>query len=246
MTLTIANRELRLEVAYNVRHIGGYRTRDGRITSETIVRSAGLHRLTENGLRSLADTGITTVVDLRSSMERERDVTPDPSSVGIRHVLAPVFEQDLSPVGQSEDEFPGYAVAYERMLESGKDAYRTLFEIVSDGDGGILFHCAAGKDRTGVAAALMLGLAGVDDETIVEDYAISATLLEPLIGEWLPRMAERGISEQRGRQLMASPPEDMRATLLHIDRLYGSPAGYLESIGMSPTAISAARARLVD
>ena len=244
MTLTITNRELRLEVAHNVRHMGGYRTRDGRTTSNSIVRSAGLHRLTDHGMRTLADSGVTTIVDLRSTVERERDVTPDPSAVGLRHVFAPVFEQDQSPVGQASEEFPGYAVVYRRMLETGRNAYRALFEVIADSDGGVLFHCAAGKDRTGVAAALMLGLAGVEDETIVEDYAISAALLEPLMQDWLPKMAERGISEERGRKLLASPPEDMRDTLRHIETTYGGAAGYLESVGVSTATMSAAKARL--
>lgn len=245
MTLTITNRELKLEVAHNVRHIGGYRTQDGRITSDVMIRSAGLQGLTEAGLRTLADSGIKAIVDLRSTVERGQNVTPDPSGFGIQHVFAAVFEQDQSPVGQSHDEFPGYAVVYERMLETGRDAYRTLFEVMADTDGRVLFHCAAGKDRTGVAAALMLGLAGVSDATIVEDYALSETLLAPMISEWLPKMAERGISEERGRQLMGSPAADMESTLRHIATMYGSPAGYLESIGLSTQAISAARSRMI-
>lgn len=245
MTLTITNRELRLEVAHNVRHMGGYKTRDGRTTTDTVIRSAGLHRLTDAGLRSLADSRVSTVVDLRSTLERERDITPNPATVGIKHVFAPVFEQDQSPVGQSHDEFPGYAVVYQRMLESGRNAYRTLFEVVADSEGAVLFHCAAGKDRTGVGAALLLGLAGVDHATIVEDYAISAALLEPLMNDWLPKMAERGVSEEHGRKLLASPAEDMEATLLHIESTYGGAAGYLESIGVSPATMSAARARLL-
>ena len=91
----------------------------------------------------------------------------------------------------------------------------------------------------------MLGLAGVSDEDIVEDYAISYTLLEPLLSEWLPKMAERGIDAERGKKLMASPPEEMVNTLRHIETLYGGPAGYLESIGLSAATISAAKARLV-
>ncbi|MGE3073993.1 MAG: tyrosine-protein phosphatase [Dehalococcoidia bacterium] len=244
MTLTITNRELSLEVAYNVRHIGGYSTREGRLTSESVVRSAGLHRLTPNGIGSLSDYGIAAIVDLRSSMERERDITPDPTSAGIRHFFAPVFEQDHSPVGMA-DEFPGYAVVYERMLETGQAAYRTLFEVIAETEGRVLFHCSAGKDRTGVAAALMLGLVGVDAETIAEDYSHSARLLEPLLDEWLPKMAERGVDPERGRKLMASNHEDMLSTLAHIDRLYGGPAGYLESIGISTATMSSVKAKLV-
>jgi protein-tyrosine phosphatase len=132
------------------------------------------------------------------------------------------------------------------MLEMGRNAYRRLFETVADTDGKVVFHCAAGKDRTGVAAALMLGLAGVERETIVEDYSHSYRLLEPVFNEWLPKMAERGIDEARARRLMASEPEDMRRTLEHIDSLYGGPAAYLESIGVSAGTLSAVKSRLVD
>jgi len=245
MTLTISTRELKLEVAYNVRHIGGYATLDGRTTADSVIRSAGLQRLTRAGVGHLSDHGVRAIVDLRSTVERERDVTPDVSHTGIRHINAPVFEQDHSPVGNANDEFPGYFVAYQRMLESGRNAYRTLFETVAETEGRVLFHCAAGKDRTGVAAALMLGLAGVDDATIVEDYAQSYGLLAPLLGEWLPKMAERGIDAERGKKLMASPPEDMANTLTHIRSMYGGPAGYLESIGVSETTLSAVKSRLV-
>lgn len=245
MTLTIINRELRLEVAHNVRHIGGYRAQDGRTTSSTIVRSAGLHRLTANGLGALRDTGVTTIIDLRSTAEREREATPAPVPYGIQHVFAPVFEQDQSPTGQANEPFPGYAVVYERMLETGRDAYRTLFEVLADSSEGVLFHCAAGKDRTGVAAALILGLAGIEETDIVQDYAVSASLLAPLFPEWRPKMAERGITEERAQELMASPPDVMQATLRHIATTYGGPAGYLESIGLSTAAMSAAKARIL-
>ena len=245
MTLTITNRELRLEIAHNVRHMGGYSTREGRITTDTVIRSAGLHRLTEGGLGTLADAGVKTIVDLRSTVERERDVTPDPSRAGISHVFAPVFEQDQSPVGAAEDEFPGYFTVYQRMLETGRNAYRTLFEQIADTDGKVVFHCTAGKDRTGVGAALMLGLAGVEAETIVEDYSHSYRLLEPVFSEWLPKMAERGIDEAKARKLMGSDPVEMERTLTHIETLYGGPAGYLESIGLSASTLSAVKSRLV-
>jgi protein-tyrosine phosphatase len=243
MTLTTSTRELTIEVAYNVRHLGGYHAEKGRTTSEAIIRSAGLHRLTTAGMRSLADAGVRMVVDLRSQVEKERDVTPDLAPVGITRIEAPVFEQDASPVGLAS-EFPGYAVVYERMLNSGRAAYRALFETIASTDGGLLFHCAAGKDRTGVAAALLLGVVGVSDETIVEDFVLTERLLEPMIAEWLPKMAERGISEEQGRALMATKPSDMASTVAHIQTRFGGAEGYMQEIGMSGPTISALKGRL--
>lgn len=245
MTLTTSTRELSLEIAYNVRHIGGYATHSGSTTSDALVRAAGLHRLTDNGLGGMADQGLRTVVDLRSQVERERDITPDVARFGMVRLNAPVFEQDASPVGLA-GEFPGFAIVYERMLVTGRAAYRSLFETIATTDGGLVFHCTAGKDRTGVAAALLLSLVGVADETIVEDFALSETLLAPVVKEWLPRMAEQGISEEQGRAMMASRPRDMVSTLSHIRERFGSAEGYLTDIGVAPAAIASVHARLLD
>lgn len=246
MVLTIPTRELQLEVSYNVRHLGGYRTRAGHTTNDSVIRSAGLHRLTAAGVASLADAGVRTVVDLRSGAEREAAPTPDMAAFGIANIPAPVFEQDASPAGLSSEEFPGFAAVYERMLVQGTGAYHTLFSILAAADGRVLFHCAAGKDRTGIAAALLLELVDVPDETIVDDYTRSAGLLAPLLKEWLPSMKERGVSEDRAKKLMESRAPDMSATLRHVRQHYGSSEGYLRGIGISPDEISALRARYVD
>jgi protein-tyrosine phosphatase len=245
MELTITDRELRLEIAHNVRHLGGYTTSNGRTTRDDIVRSASLHRLTETGMRHLAEAGVTTIIDFRSDMEVERDVTPDSKPYGIRRVHAPVFQHDASPVGLDSEEFPGYGVIYERFLDVGRNAYSTLFETVAEAEGRVLFHCAAGKDRTGVAAALLLDLAGVDEATIIEDYTLTESLLAPMVAEWLPRMEERGIGPERGRELMAAPAEAMVSALAFLRSRYGNAEGYAREIGVSDGVISAVRRRMV-
>ncbi len=245
MELTITNRELRLEIAHNVRHLGGYSTSNGRTTHDDIIRSASLHRLTDTGMRHLAEAGVTTIVDLRSNMELERDVTPDPAPYGIRMVHAPVFQYDASPVGLESEAFPGYGVIYERFLDVGRNAYRTLFETAAEADGRILFHCAAGKDRTGVAAALLLDLAGVDEATIIEDYTLTETLLAPMVAEWLPAMQERGVDPERGKAMMAAPAEAMTSALAHLRGQFGNAEGYAREIGVSDAVVSAVRSRMV-
>jgi len=244
MEQTITNRELRLEIAHNVRHIGGYRTSSGRITSETVIRSASLHRLTDNGMRGLAEAGVTTIIDFRSDEERQRDVTPDPRPYGIRHVHAPVFQQDASPVG-IEHEFAGFGPVYARFLDTGRHAYRTLIEVTAESDGRVLFHCAAGKDRTGVAAALFLDLAGVDEETIIADYTLTETLLRPMLDQWLPEMRERGIDEARANLLLGAPREAIETALQYLRDTHGSAEGYAHDLGVSRDTISALRAKLI-
>jgi protein-tyrosine phosphatase len=247
MTVTASEetRQIALEIAHNVRHLGGYSTADGALTSAVAIRSASLHRLTDNGVEVLRQSGVTAVIDFRSRVEREREASPPLERHGVQHIAAPVFEEDASPTGQGQNrEFTGFTPVYERFLNIGENAYRTLFQTLAETEGRVLFHCAAGKDRTGVAAALILGLAGVDDETIVTDYAQSEVLLSPLFSQWLPKMAERGISDERARALMASPAPVMSATLTHIRTNWGSAEGYLTKIGVTQDTISAVRARI--
>lgn len=245
MDTTSVDRELRLEVAHNVRHLGGYGTRDGRVTTGVAVRSASLHRLTSRGLEGLRELGVSTIVDLRSDVERAREVTPDTRRFGIEVVHAPVFQQDASPVGLA-GEFPGFAVVYAMFLEVGRPAYRVLFETLAEAEGRVLFHCAAGKDRTGVGAALLLELAGVDDAAIIEDYVMTERLLAPLKDQWLPQMRERGFDETKAAALLAAPRRDMEETLRHLRERFGDAEGYARAIGVSDRVVSAVRARLRD
>jgi protein-tyrosine phosphatase len=243
----IEDRVLNIEVAHNVRHLAGYKTKKGADTAaRDIVRSASLHKLTDAGIGSLYDHGIRVIVDLRSPLELERDVTPPTDKHGIRNVHAPVFQNDASPAGLGQDKFPGYAFVYQRFLEIGQPAYRTLFETVANTDGGVLFHCAAGKDRTGVAAAILLDLAETDDDHIIADYRQTEELLKPLWPEWLPRMAERGVTEERAAELLGAPEDAIRTAVSTLRETYGGAEGYLRHLGLSEASISAVKARMVD
>lgn len=240
-------RELSIEVAYNVRHLGDYETAAGTKTKgHTIFRSASLHRVTEQGAEAMAAAGVAAIIDLRSDEEVAREVTPDMARYGIRSVHAPVFQRDGSPAGLGQEEFQGYGFVYQRFLEIGAGAYRTLFETIADTEGGVLFHCAAGKDRTGVAAALLLEMAGVHDEHIVADYRLTEELLQPVVAEWLPKMIEEGMHEERAKALMAAPEEAIVTALTTLRERHGGAEGYLKSIGVSDLALSAVRARLVE
>ncbi len=244
METATATRLIELDTAHNVRHIGGYRTRDGRRTSEGFIRSSGLHRLTPESLGRLHSRGVRTVVDLRSGNEREEFPTPGLAPLGIHHVFAPVFESDASPVGLA-NEFPGYATVYRTFLETGREAYRVVLETVATTGGGLLYHCAVGKDRTGVATALLLDLVGVAEETIVADFAESAANLAPMLPQWKEGMAERGMDPSRAEELMASNPEDMVGLLQHLRETWGSAEGYFRDLGVESETLEAARGRLL-
>jgi protein-tyrosine phosphatase len=184
-------------------------------------------------------------VDFRSTVEVERDVTPDMTRHGVRNIQAPVFQSDAAPSALGED-FPGFGAIYERFLDQGGGAYRTLAETVLDYDGSVVFHCAAGKDRTGVGAMLLLELAGVAEVDIVADYAESAYHLESERPVWIERMTGRGMSPELSEKLLGSHPEAMEVTLDVLRHRWGSAAGYLRSQGMTGQRIEQLQERLVD
>ena len=174
--------------------------------------------------------------------------TPNMEAHGVRHVFAPVFKSDAAPTSFAND-FQGYGPIYRRFLETGRDAYRTLFGVFAESEGGVLFHCAAGKDRTGVAAALLLDLAGVRDEDIVGDYSQSAGLLKDAFSDWKPtpeqqaRMGE--INDETRAKLLGSEPEYIQDTLGHIRATWGSTEGYLADLGLTRDELAAVRSRMV-
>lgn len=242
-----ADRTLRLEGVHNARHLGGHPTAGGQPTiARDLVRSAALHDLTPAGMDALRDHGVRAVVDFRSTMERGIHPTPDLSGHGITVVGAPVFENDALPDSLSQrDHYPGHAAIYRDFLTDGGDAWRALCETIAANAGGVLFHCSVGKDRTGVAAALLLELAGVPDDRIVADYARSAEELAPVLEERAARFQERGISPHIGRLMMSAPPDAMEATLEFLRGRWGSAAGYLGALGLDAATVAAVRARLL-
>ena len=244
----ITDRKIHLEIAHNVRHLGGYPTASGHETTAfDIIRSGSLHELTHAGQAALRDLGVSVVVDFRSDTEHETYPTPDLSAYDINVIEAPVFQTDASPGALArQDRYPGHAAIYRQFLTEGGDAFRTLFETMAMASGPVLFHCAVGKDRTGVAAALLLQLAGVPDEHIIADYARSTVELEPVVEERLDRFLEYGISIEAGRMMMAAPPREMELTLDFIRSRWGSAAGYLGALGLGPATIDAVRARILS
>ena len=245
MATATLDREVALGGVPNARHIGGYRAAGGRLTSGRIIRSAGLHHLTAETTAALVHAGVTTVLDLRSGKERDEFRTPDLAPHGIHHVFAPVFESDGSPVGLAA-EFRGYQPVYRNFLETGRAAYRTLADTLGETDGGFLYHCAVGKDRTGVATALLLDLVGVPDEEILDDYSHSARLLAPMLPRWKEGMKERGLDPARAEEMMASHPEDMAALLAHLRDRWGDAEGHFLDIGVALATLTRVRERLIE
>ncbi|MFE2021578.1 tyrosine-protein phosphatase [Streptomyces sp. NPDC059499] len=177
-SLRLADRLVQLEGAVNFRDAGGYRTADGHwVKMGEIYRSDALDKLTAADLAKLRRLSIRTVYDLRT--ESERGGAPDRVPSGATHVVADVLagSPGFTTMPTTAAEATAMMVEGEKFMVSGDtaaSAYRTVFSGIADDDAhGVLFHCTAGKDRTGWANAALLTALGVPRNTVMADYLAS-------------------------------------------------------------------------
>jgi protein-tyrosine phosphatase len=223
-------RALVLQSVRNGRDLGGISGKNGPIPLGRFIRTGSLSHATDSDKTILADHGVKLDIDLRTFWEVVR--SPDRLSSDPRFHYMNV---SLMGVGILDALYPySRGQLYVRALEHHQSKFRKVFHAMAQQkEGTILFHCAAGKDRTGMVAAILLSLAGVDHETIVHNYAISARYLHP---------EAKGAEEQEA--IDESPPEAIEMFLHALDKQYGGARAYLKTIGLSEADIKALEDRL--
>jgi len=176
-------RKISLEGCFNFRDLGGYPTRDGaHVRWRRMFRSDGLQALTEADVAQLCDElSLASVVDLRSTAEISNDgrgLLAD-APIGFHHL--PFFDGDTKGYVPPPD--MTLANLYLAMIERATEPIAAAIRVMADTEpeGSAVYHCAAGKDRTGVLSAILLSLLGVDDELIVADYALSQESMDDVI-----------------------------------------------------------------
>lgn len=224
----IAERHLPLDSVYNARDLGGYRTSDGRhVKWGKIIRSDDLHSLTPHDRDYLASIPIKTVVDFRSAQEIEArpDVLPSSDTRYYELSITPGNIEDvqsfmnLTPeqVTQAMEEMNRYFATSPEGIKRYREFFRLLQE---EGDAPLLFHCSAGKDRTGMGAALVLYALNVPQETIMEDYLLSNEYVKEKYGKYIEQYPQlEGLFEVK--------PEYLQAGIGDIKNKYGSVDKYL-------------------
>jgi len=244
-------RRIELEGAQNFRDLGGYPTADGgRTRWGRVYRADGLHRLTEADLLRYDTLGIGTVFDLRRDDERQRD--PDP--VASRHVSlvsrAPNEEQgEIEPPQLTEEGERFLYDVYVGILANAAAELGEILGTIATSDAPVLFHCTAGKDRTGVTAALLLEIVGVDRGVILDDYELSALWWKPANEDsgFLESMRAWGISPEGAAGMIGAPRWAMADTLTLLDHEYGGVETYLQGpAGLASDDLTALRNRLVQ
>lgn len=239
-------RRLAWDGCYNARDLGGFRTVDGEGTRRhALVRSDNLSRLTPAGWESLMAYGIRTVVDLRTSWEQTIELSPflqeDPR---VKYVHVPFLtdERALSwPDTSSIEE------DYLLMLREARDEVGAIVQALTHAeDGGVLFYCHSGKDRTGLIAALVLAMLGVPHDEVAADYALSLDCLRPLQDEWLENGPGERAEREEADAKFTSTPETMQVVLRHVEEEYGGVEAYIQGAGVSASDVDRLRRRLID
>ncbi|MXV86498.1 MAG: tyrosine-protein phosphatase [Acidimicrobiales bacterium] len=254
-----------LEGARNCRDLGGYPAEGGRhVRMGALFRSDRLSTLTIDDLDELGSRGIRTVVDFRAGPEVERDRSRLWPGV-TAHISLPVgdtVDGDISMVDQifegrlrsvSEDDMAGL---YLQMIGQYGERFAQLVALAADVDQlPMLFHCTAGKDRSGIASALLLEALGVDRETVLDDYCLSNELRShQRIAELTPEFAKIGIDIDEVRAILSAPRAVMASVLGELDSQYGSrqsngagagAQGYLLAHGLDPAALEMLQANLL-
>jgi len=237
-----------LEGARNFRDLGGLPAADGkRVVARRVFRSDRLSHLTATDSALLASLGISRVFDLRSSAELAADGIGDFAAAADRHRHVPLVQVALRAGDPTIDWTRiNLQERYLEMLREGGGVIRAVFEeIAGAGLCGTVFHCTGGKDRTGVLAAVLLRCLGVDDEVIIEDYAVSEIYLEPVVRLYRDTLAADGFDPAAILYLCGSPPQRMRDMLDAIDGTWGSIQDYLDAIGVGEQTVSRLRRRLL-
>jgi protein tyrosine/serine phosphatase len=238
-----------LEGCFNFRDLGGYRSADGRrLRTGQVFRSDGLQRLTHDDLDHLRRVvGLAAVIDLRSSEERDEDgLGGIADHATIHHV--PLFERSRSQARSLAltDMPPNMGELYFLMLTAAREPIVQVVKLLADFESPAVFHCAAGKDRTGVISALLLSLLGIPEETIVADYAFSRQNID--------RINARLRESATYQRLMDDLPEgaydaDPAAMLLFLDRVrerHGSFSDWAEGAGIDRATRERLAARLLE
>lgn len=241
-TRAAETRTIDLPGVANLRDLGDLPSPGGMTRRGRLLRSDSLHRLDVAGQGRLRDLGLTTVIDLRAASEAARAPNPFATMPGIAYHNISLFEGIL-PRAEAPDVLQDM---YLRALKARGAAFAQVMTLIAEApEGAVLFHCAAGKDRTGMTAALALTMAGVAEEAVVADYALTADRLAPIRETLIAHAVAEGYSAESFRPLLACAPETMAATLATLRARFGSVPDYLAGIGIGRAALARLERRLM-
>lgn len=232
-------RRVGLQGAANFRDLGGYDTFTGSTAWGVVFRSDSLSALTRSDISVLLDLGLRSVVDLRHETELGRARCALDGHPAVRYRHCPAFIPNAQLLGTPEFLASlDLAALYCAILDGSADCFRALFTMLGDPRSyPLVFHCTYGRDRTGLAAAVVLLAAGVPTDAVIADFVLSNEYLRD-------RLAAESIDARTAAQLQPRPSH-LLAALNHLGQQYGGVAPYLARAGVSPAQLAAFRRQFV-
>jgi protein-tyrosine phosphatase len=253
----VSTRVPKLVGGLNFRDLGGYATMDGRcVRWNTLYRSGTTHAFTSEDMARIASYGIRIAFDLRSNSERRRHRSKLDSIADIKYRFLDhdKLQGNLTRYLQMPNKRPEQSrdlmmSVYKELPYDFREAYRALFVHLAEGDLPLVFNCTAGKDRTGVAAALVLTALGVPRETVVEDYVLTEQFFDQSCEMILRGNGDSpfgGIEREIWEPLMRADAAYLHGMFEELAATNGSINRYLEDeLGLNQTMIEQLRVNLL-
>jgi len=241
----------------NARDLGGLATVDGkRIRHRRLIRADALYNLSKVGKASLLrDYDLKAVVDLRT--ETERREKPDPVIPDVDYLELPLFEESAAGITREEGSssqltsVPDMRLLYRHMVSddySVRQVAKVIRTIMAVEDGGVLFHCTAGKDRTGVIAMLLLGILGVSEDDILEDYiytnATGADIAYSYSNMVYQKTGDAALAERIKKAFLADE-EYLKVAMSVVSERGGYEQFFQDQLNISADEIMAYRAKML-
>lgn len=232
---------LPLKNAYNVRDLGGYACGDDTATKwRAFLRADDLSNLNAEEIQFLIGYGVNCVIDLRSTEECDSQLNPFKNIEGVDYINIPIMTNVITDVTKALEEKPQVFLSnfYVELIKNATSPIKTVFEEIANHiEGCTLFHCAAGKDRTGIIAMLLLGLAGVDIPDTVSNYEITYTYIKqnPIFKDSTVKYPV---------DMLMSKHEYIEHAINYIMTNYEGIPQYLKHIGLSDEMIAAIQRKI--
>jgi len=233
-----------LDGCLNFRDLGGYPTQDGRrVRWRRLFRSDALHHMTPRDLQRVRDElRIRTVIDLRSSAERSGEPRTPLCAPPVREYHVPLFDRERSGSAPALPLDEIYFV----LLQVAREPIARVVRLLAESREPALFHCAAGKDRTGLVAAVVLGALGVRDEHVIEDYAATRRSLEQIVERLRESSSYDYVFTELPPETLHAEPQTMARLLGRVARDHGSMRGYLLGSGLQEAELTRLEIALLD
>ncbi len=229
-------RHLLWDSCYNIRDMGGFATNlSGDTRFHAFIRADNLARLSEEGKDTLTTYGVAAIIDLRSAYELEIDPPPfaqqSTRSDYPRYINTPFLNEDNKDAIKKLDLMKSLVEMYRWMLDKFQENIGTAMTQIANATGGgsILFHCHSGRDRTGIVAAFLLLLVGVEKQVVADDYALSNEYIQPTYTKTLYKN-----------------PEVMLETIAYLEQKYGGVSSYLLQAGVTQKDLQRLASHLTD